>query len=73
MSRGRMTSSRLLSPAFVVSYDWLAPAHVSCNGCPVIDACLRFALENGMTAGVWGGLTEDERRARKRRTVRPAL
>jgi len=43
-----------------------------CNRCPVIDACLRFALENGMTAGVWGGLTEDERRALKRRTVRPA-
>ena len=43
-----------------------------CNRCPVIDACLRFALENWMTAGVWGGLTEDERRALKRRTVRPA-
>ena len=67
-----MTSSRLLSPAFVVSYDWLAPAHVSCNGCPVIDACLRFAMEDGMTAGVRGGMTEDERRALERRTVRPA-
>ena len=47
-------------------------AKAVCNRCPVIDACLRFALENGMTAGVWGGLTEDERRALKRRTVRPA-
>jgi WhiB family transcriptional regulator, redox-sensing transcriptional regulator len=44
-----------------------------CNRCPVVDACLRFALENGMTAGVWGGLTEDERRALTRSTVRPAM
>jgi WhiB family transcriptional regulator, redox-sensing transcriptional regulator len=42
-----------------------------CNRCPVVDACLRFALENGMTAGVWGGLTEGERRALTRSTVRP--
>ncbi|HEY8882653.1 MAG TPA: WhiB family transcriptional regulator [Dermatophilaceae bacterium] len=47
-------------------------AKAVCNRCPVIDACLRFAMESGMTAGVWGGLTEDERRALKRRTVRPA-
>jgi WhiB family redox-sensing transcriptional regulator len=45
-------------------------AKAVCNRCPVIDACLSFALENGMTAGVWGGLTEDERRALRRRTVR---
>jgi WhiB family redox-sensing transcriptional regulator len=47
-------------------------AKVVCLRCLVIDACLRFALEDGLTAGVWGGLTEDERRALKRHTVRPA-
>ena len=47
-------------------------AKAVCNRCPVIDACLRFAMENGMTAGVWGGLTEDERRALKHRIVRLA-
>ena len=36
-------------------------AEAVCNRCPVIDACLRFAMKNGMTAGVWGGLTADER------------
>ena len=45
-------------------------AKAVCNRCPVIDACLRFAMENGMTAGVWGGLTADERFALKSRTVR---
>ena len=32
------------------------------------DACLRWALESGQEAGVWGGMSEDERRALKRRT-----
>ncbi|MEP7017515.1 MAG: WhiB family transcriptional regulator [Actinomycetota bacterium] len=45
-------------------------AQAVCNRCPVIDACLAFALESGQGAGVWGGLTEDDRRALKRRTVR---
>lgn len=38
--------------------------------CPVKDQCLHWALENGIDAGVWGGLSEDERRAMKRRASR---
>ena len=45
-------------------------AKVACNRCQVIDRCLRFALESGQDAGVWGGLTADERFALKNRTVR---
>jgi WhiB family transcriptional regulator, redox-sensing transcriptional regulator len=45
-------------------------AKVACNRCLVIDRCLRFALESGQDAGVWGGLTADERFALKNRTVR---
>jgi WhiB family redox-sensing transcriptional regulator len=33
-------------------------------------ACLAWALESGQDAGVWGGLSEDERRAMKRRAAR---
>jgi WhiB family redox-sensing transcriptional regulator len=33
----------------------------------VIEPCLAWALETGQDAGVWGGLSEDERRAMKRR------
>ena len=33
-----------------------------CRGCPARIACLAWALENGVTDGVWGGTTEDERR-----------
>jgi WhiB family redox-sensing transcriptional regulator len=36
----------------------------------VITECLTFALETGQDAGVWGGMSEDERRALKRRNAR---
>jgi WhiB family redox-sensing transcriptional regulator len=34
------------------------------------QVCLRWAIDSGQDAGVWGGLSEDERRALKRRTIR---
>jgi WhiB family redox-sensing transcriptional regulator len=46
-------------------------AKAVCNRCPVIDACLSFALEFGHDTGVWGGLTEDERRELKHGTAGP--
>jgi WhiB family redox-sensing transcriptional regulator len=42
-------------------------AKATCRRCPVTDDCLNFALENGIDTGVWGGLSENERRAVKRR------
>ena len=41
-----------------------------CERCPVKEPCLAWALESGQDAGVWGGLSEDERRAMKRRAAR---
>jgi WhiB family redox-sensing transcriptional regulator len=38
-----------------------------CQSCDVREECLNWALENGFDDGVWGGLSEDERRALKRR------
>jgi WhiB family redox-sensing transcriptional regulator len=46
-----------------------AEAKAICAGCPVRDACLRFALERGEDTGVWGGLDEAERRAVRRRRI----
>jgi WhiB family redox-sensing transcriptional regulator len=42
-----------------------------CAGCPVRTECLAEALDNRIEWGVWGGLTERERRAvlRKRPQV----
>lgn len=45
-------------------------AKLVCIGCPVRDACLRWALEVGVDHGVWGGLSEEERRSWKRRKAR---
>ena len=45
-------------------------AKVVCQRCPVLEPCLQWALDSGQDAGVWGGLSEDERRALKRRTAR---
>ena len=41
-----------------------------CWRCPVVETCLDWAMETRQEAGVWGGLSEDERRALKRRTAR---
>jgi WhiB family redox-sensing transcriptional regulator len=41
-----------------------------CARCKVNEACLQWALESGQDSGVWGGLSEDERRSLKRRGVR---
>ncbi|WP_228978448.1 WhiB family transcriptional regulator [Streptomyces sp. DH12] len=43
-----------------------------CRRCPVMDRCGQWALATGQEHGVWGGLSEDERRALKRRAARRA-
>jgi WhiB family redox-sensing transcriptional regulator len=37
-----------------------------CAGCPVRKACLEWALKTGQSAGVWGGLSERERKGLRR-------
>ena len=46
-------------------------AKAVCRRCPVMNECLQWAL-NGRLAefGVWGGLSEDERAAMRRRAAR---
>lgn len=38
-------------------------AKAVCRSCPVIEQCLRHALQVQEPYGVWGGLTSDERAA----------
>ncbi|MFI0515829.1 WhiB family transcriptional regulator [Streptomyces sp. WSLK1-5] len=45
-------------------------AKAVCRRCPLIESCLESALERGEAAGVWGGLSEKERRSLKRREAR---
>lgn len=48
----------------------IADAKLVCNRCPVTTECLSWALNTGQDSGVWGGMSEDERRALKRRNAR---
>jgi WhiB family redox-sensing transcriptional regulator len=41
-----------------------------CESCPVREDCLRWAMELGQDYGVWGGVSEEERRSLKRRAAR---
>lgn len=53
--------------------DQVARAKAVCARCPVRDACLRFAIDTGQGFGIWGGLTEDERRLQRRRRKAAAV
>jgi len=46
------------------------PARRVCAACPVRQPCLDYAITNRIAYGVWGGLTERERRALQSRWVR---
>lgn len=43
-----------------------------CEECPVRLRCLEYALDEGMAHGVYGGMTERQRRAERRRRRRLA-
>ena len=45
-------------------------AKLVCQRCEVQRVCLEWALEEKQDHGVWGGMTEDERRSLRRRTAR---
>jgi WhiB family redox-sensing transcriptional regulator len=44
-------------------------AKLICWSCPVRSKCLAYALDHRQEHGIWGGLTEEERR----RIPRPSL
>ncbi len=52
---------------------WFSPGAVEhrqakriCRECPVRSQCLSYAIEAPVDHGVWGGLTERERRHQRR-------
>jgi WhiB family redox-sensing transcriptional regulator len=46
------------------------PARQVCAACPVRQPCLDYAITNRISHGIWGGLTERERRALRSGWVR---
>ena len=45
-------------------------AKAVCRRCDAVDQCLQWALESGTEQGVYGGMSEDERRSLKRSAAR---
>ncbi len=46
--------------------DQTERAKAFCRRCDVTEQCLDWALETNQDAGIWGGLSEDERRTLRR-------
>jgi WhiB family transcriptional regulator, redox-sensing transcriptional regulator len=47
-------------------------AQAVCGSCPVADACLDHAIDNGIWFGVWGGMVPSQRRrVARQRAARP--
>jgi WhiB family redox-sensing transcriptional regulator len=60
---------------FPISYSGPALRQVTkakavCARCQIQPECLRYALDAGSVQGVWGGMTEEERRRLLRRERR---
>jgi WhiB family redox-sensing transcriptional regulator len=72
----RQASCRDTDPAlfFPVGSSGTALAEIDaakavCARCGVREACLDFAMQTNQEAGIWGGMSEDERRRLRRRWV----
>jgi WhiB family transcriptional regulator, redox-sensing transcriptional regulator len=50
----------------------IAAAKAVCAKCEVRAQCLEWAMTTGQDAGVWGGMSEEERRALRRARRREA-
>lgn len=46
---------------------YIERAKAVCRTCPVIEQCLQYALDTEEQYGIWGGLSENERRVILRR------
>lgn len=70
MRSGKPSASELAGPCkqypalfFSDDPDEQYGAKLLCDHCPFAMPCLRYALENGETEGIWGGMTPRERRS----------
>ena len=48
-------------------------AKTVCRSCNVVSDCLTWALESSQDSGIWGGMSETERRALRRRSARTGV
>ena len=67
----RDTDPELFFPVGTTGHALVQIDHAKavCGECPSAQGCLDFALETNQDSGIWGGLTEEERRVIRRRRV----
>jgi WhiB family redox-sensing transcriptional regulator len=51
----------------------VAQAKAVCVTCPVLDACREYALGHDIRYGVWGAMSEPERKGERKRRQRREL
>ena len=70
----RDTDPGLFLPIGTTGYAIVAieEAKRLCAECVVTDACLDYALATNQDSGIWGGLSEEERRDIRRRRAAEA-
>lgn len=70
----RDTDPDLFFPVGTTGHALVAIDHAKrvCQQCTVTQECLDFALETNQDSGIWGGLSEEERRAIRRRRAAEA-
>ena len=66
----READPEIFFPVSIRDVGTIAEAKAVCGRCAVREACLRYAQNNKEDNGIWGGLTEEERRAERRRGSR---
>ncbi len=64
----RDTDPELFFPVGTTGQALIAMAHAKrvCSECTVTGDCLDFALDTNQDSGIWGGMTEEERRGIRR-------
>jgi WhiB family redox-sensing transcriptional regulator len=55
-----------------LALDHIAAAKAVCRACPSQEPCLEYALQTNQDSGIWGGASEEERRAIRRARRRAA-
>jgi WhiB family redox-sensing transcriptional regulator len=50
--------------------EQIEQAKAVCRECGVTNFCLEYAIKDNQDTGVWGGLSEDERKSLKRKYAR---
>lgn len=66
------TGPEVFFPERGQQYSTVRIAKAICARCPVRAQCLNFAVETGQKYGIFGGLTERERRKHRRARLRRA-